>query len=74
MKQRGERTLLELPGKRRIRDGFEHGRTPSMPEISDGIRVTKMETRPRGQETVIERDPACTRMRGVYQCKVMQSA
>lgn len=64
LRQRGERTLLELLGKKRIRDGFEHGWTPSMPEISDGIRVMKMETPPMGQETVIERDPACTRMRG----------
>lgn len=63
LRQRGERTLQELPGKRRIRDGFEHGWRASMPEISGGIRVLKMETPPMGQETVIERDPTCTRMR-----------
>lgn len=62
-----ETTLLEMPGKRMVGDGFEHGWTPTVPEITDRIRFVKMVLPPMSQEkailTWVERDPECVRIR-----------
>lgn len=49
----GGKTLLELPGKRMVGEGFEHSWTHSVPESSDIIRIVKMVLPPMNQEKAI---------------------
>lgn len=48
-----ETTLLEMPGKRMVGDGFEHGWTPTVPEITGRIKIEKMVLPPMNQEKAI---------------------